>query len=101
MRHRIWQVLFRGRRKCAEPRTGGETRHPVRSDFHTVVTKATVNVTFKPTNSIYMFVVDNNGPVSLAGVQHAGSDTGDYPSLEVQDIARQIASMLTALAKQT
>ena len=90
MRHRIWQI-FR-RRKRVEPRTGGEIRHPVRSDFHAVVTKAAVNVIFKPTNSIYVFVVDNNGPVSLAGVQHAGSDTGDYPSLEVQDIARQIAS---------
>jgi hypothetical protein len=64
----------------------------MRSDFHTVVTKEALNVTFKPTNSIYSFVVDNNGPVSFAGVQHAGCNTGDYSSAEVQDFARQIAS---------
>jgi hypothetical protein len=64
----------------------------MRSDFHTVVTKAAVNVTFKPTNSMYSFVVDSNGPVSFAGVQHAGCNTGDYASGEVQDFARQIAS---------
>jgi hypothetical protein len=30
-------------------------RHPVRSDFDTAMTDAGVNVTFKPTNSIYSF----------------------------------------------
>jgi len=29
--------------------------HPVRSDFDAAVTEAGVNVTFKPTNSIYTF----------------------------------------------
>jgi hypothetical protein len=78
-------------------------KHPVRSDFHTVVTEAGVSVTFKPTNSIYCFyrVTDTNdiarlGPVSLAGVQHAGRNTEDYPSDEVQDMAQRIASDFTA-----
>jgi len=73
-------------------------RHPVRSDFHTVVTEAGVSVTFKPTNSVYSFyrLADANdiarlGPVSLAGVQHAGRGTEDYPSDEVQDMAQRIA----------
>jgi hypothetical protein len=62
-----------------------------------VVTKGGLSVTFKPTNSTYSFVADNNviahlGPVSFAGVQHAGRNTGDYRSDEVQDMARQIAS---------
>jgi hypothetical protein len=30
-------------------------KHPARSDFTTVVTEAGVNVTFKPTKSIYCF----------------------------------------------
>jgi hypothetical protein len=30
-------------------------KHPVRSDFDTAVTEAGINVTFKPTNSIYSF----------------------------------------------
>ena len=30
-------------------------KHPVRSDFDTAVTEASVTVTFKPTNSIYSF----------------------------------------------
>jgi hypothetical protein len=30
-------------------------KHPVRGDFDTAVTEAGVNVTFKPTNSIYTF----------------------------------------------
>jgi hypothetical protein len=75
-------------------------KHPVRSDFHTVVTEAGVSVTFKPTNSIYCFyrVTDTNdiarlGPVLFAGVQHAGRNTQDYPSDEVQDMAQRIASV--------
>jgi hypothetical protein len=78
-------------------------KHPVRSDFHSVVTEAGVSVTFKPTNSIYCFyrVTDTNdiarlGPVLFAGVQHAGRNTEDYPSDEVQDMAQRIASDFTA-----
>src|SRR5947207_15202164 len=77
------------------------TKHPVRGDFHTVVTEAGVSVTFKPTNSIYRFnrLADANvavlGPVSFAGVQHAGRNTDDYPSDEVQDMAQGIASDFT------
>ena len=78
-------------------------KHPVRSDFHTVITEADVSVTFKPTNSIYSFyrLADANhiarlGLLSLAGVQHAGRDTEDYPSDEVQDMAQCVASELAA-----
>jgi hypothetical protein len=70
-------------------------KHPVKSDFHTVVTEAGVSVTFKPTNSTYSFyrLADTNiiarlGPISFAGVQHAGRDTDDYASDEVQEMAR-------------
>jgi hypothetical protein len=61
------------------------------------VTKGGWSVTFKPTNSTYSFVADNNviahlGRVSFAGVQHTGCNTGDYSSDEVQYMARQIAS---------
>jgi hypothetical protein len=73
-------------------------KQPVRSDFDTLVTEANVRLTFKPTNSIYIFyrLTDPNniasvGPVSFAGVQHAGRNTGDYPSAEVQEMARLIA----------
>jgi hypothetical protein len=71
-------------------------QHPVSSDFHTVVAKAGVSVTFKPTNSTYIFVADSpvigrRGPFAFAGVQHAGRNTGDYNSDEVQDMARQVA----------
>ena len=34
---------------------GVPMKHPVRSDFDTAVTEAGINVTFKPTNSIYSF----------------------------------------------
>ena len=78
-------------------------KHPVKGDFHSVVTEAGVSVTFKPTNSIYCFyrATDTNdiarlGPVSFAGVQHAGRNTEDYPSDEVQDMAQRIASDFTA-----
>jgi hypothetical protein len=74
-------------------------KQPVRSDFDILVTEANVRVTFKPTNSIYIFyrLTDPNnitsvGPVSFAGVQHAGRNTGDYPSVEVQEMAQLIAS---------
>jgi hypothetical protein len=76
-------------------------KHPVRNDFDTAVTEAGVTVTFKPTNSIYSYyrLADGNdvarlGPISLAGVRHAGvsGDTEDYPADEVQGIAQRIAS---------
>jgi hypothetical protein len=76
-------------------------KHPVRGDFDTAVTEAGVNVTFKPTNSIYTFYrlarsddVARLGPVSLGQVRHAGrrGDTEDYPADEVQDMAQRIAS---------
>ena len=37
LRHRVWQIFF-GRKRRTDPRVS-EIRHPVRSDFHTVVTK--------------------------------------------------------------
>ena len=68
-------------------------KHPVETDFHTVVTAAGVSVKFKPTNSTYSFYkFGETGALSLAGIQHAGRDTDDYPSDEVQEVAQQIAS---------
>jgi hypothetical protein len=76
-------------------------KHPVRGNFDTAVTEAGVNVTFKPTNSIYSFYrlaesedIARLGPVSLERVRHAGpsGDTEDYPADEVQDMAQRIAS---------
>ena len=59
--------------------SGRPMKHPVRSDFATVVTETGVSVTFKPTNSIYTFYrptvgedVARLGPVAFTGVQHAG-----------------------------
>jgi hypothetical protein len=78
-------------------------KHPVRTDFDTVITEAGVRVTFKPTNSIYSFYrltgsdeIARVGPVSYAGVQHAGHNTEDFPQGEVQDMAQHIASELAA-----
>jgi hypothetical protein len=80
-------------------------KHPVRSDFDTVVTEAGVTVTFKPTNSIYSFYrlaesedIARLGTVSLGPVRHAGpsGDTEDYPSDEVQAMAQRIASEVAA-----
>jgi hypothetical protein len=80
-------------------------KHPVRSDFDTAVTEAGVNVTFKPTNSIYSFYrlaesedVARLGPVSLERVRHAGpsGDTEDYPSDEVQAMAQRVAAEVGA-----
>jgi hypothetical protein len=72
-------------------------KHPAISDFHTIVAKAGVDVTFKPTKSTYIYRLTETNDiarhvVSLAGVEHAGRDTGDYPADEVQDIAQQIAT---------
>ena len=77
-------------------------KHPVRSDFHTVVSEAGISVTFNPTNSIYSFYrlasddIARAGPVSYAGVQHAGHNTADFPPDEVQNMAQRIASELAA-----
>ena len=95
MRYRVWQVFF-GRKRRTDPRVS-EIRHPVRSDFHTVVTKTGLNVTFKPTNSTYSFVTDNPdiarlGPVSFMGVEHERRNTEDYNSDEVEAMARQVAT---------
>lgn len=74
-------------------------KHPVRGDFDTAVTEAGVNVTFKPTNSIYTFYrlarsddVARLGPVSLGQVRHAGrrGDTEDYPADEVQAMVQRV-----------
>jgi hypothetical protein len=80
-------------------------KHPVRSDFDTAVSEAGVNVTFKPTNTIYSFYrlagsddVARVGPVSSGQVRHAGprGDTEDYPADEVQNMAQRIASYVGA-----
>ena len=92
----IWQVIFQRGERFAEP-CACAVKHPAISDFHTIVAKAGVDVTFKPTKSTYIYrLTDTNDiarlVVSLAGVEHAGRDTGDYPADEVQDIAQQIAT---------
>ena len=96
--YHLWRQVFRRRRRRAEP-SASPIKHPLMGDFDTVVTKAGVNVTFKPTNSTYIFHrrVDTNvtarlGPVSYVGVEHPGRDTEDYPRDEVQNMAQQIAS---------
>jgi hypothetical protein len=78
-------------------------KHPVRSDFDTIVTETGVRVTFKPSNSIYSFYrlagsdeIARAGPISYAGVQHAGHHTEDYPPDEVQDMAQRIATEFAA-----
>ena len=95
VRHRIWQMLFQHKR-CAKP-CAGAVKHPVKSDFHTIITKAGVSLTFKPTNSVYIFDRRGDNYASLAGVQHAGRNTADYLSDEVQDMAQQIASEHAAI----
>ena len=88
---------------CCRMQTYGPDarRHPVRSDFHAVVTEAGVNVTFKPTNSVYSFYrradaqdVGCLGPILFAGVLHAGRNTEDYSPDKVQELAQRIASEL-------
>jgi hypothetical protein len=86
-----WVFALVARR--SSPLSANVMKHPAKSDFHTVVTAAGVSVTFKPTNSTYSFYrFAGSGALSLAGIQHAGRDTDDYPSDEVQDMAQQIAS---------
>ncbi len=70
MRYRVWQLFFGGKGRAEPPAT--EARRPIRTDFHTVVTKNGLSVTFKPTNSTYIFVADKPliarlGPVSFMG----------------------------------
>jgi hypothetical protein len=94
MWYRVWQVLF-GRKRPADPRVS-EIRRPAGSDFHTVVAKTGLSVTFKPTNSTYSFVTDNPviarlGPVSFMGVRHGRHNTEDYNSDDVEAMARQVA----------
>ena len=68
-------------------------RHPVRSDFDTAMTDAGVNVTFKPTNSIYSFHrLPESGDVTRLGSVSSGvcpaeprGYTEDYLSDEVQN----------------
>ena len=96
LRHTIWQLLFRRGEGFAEP-CACAVKHPAISDFHTIVAKGSVDVTFKPTKSTYIYKLTDTDDiarlvVSLAGVDHAGRDTGDYPADEVQDMAQQIAA---------
>jgi len=75
--------------------------HPVRSDFHIVVTEKGVSAVFKPTNSTHSFLrltgdTARLGVVPLAGVQHAGHNTEDYAQDDVQEMARWLASEFAA-----
>ena len=95
MGYRIWQVIF-GRKRPADLGVS-EIRRPAKIDFHTVVTKTGLSVTFKPTKSTYIFVPDNAvverlGPVSFMETQHEGRNTEEYNSDEVEAMARQVAS---------
>jgi hypothetical protein len=95
MRYGIWQAFFK-RKRSAVPRIS-EIRRPDKSDFHTIVTKTGLSVTFEPTKSTYIFVYDaavmeHLGPVSFIGVQYEGRNTEDYNSDEVECMARQVAS---------
>jgi hypothetical protein len=93
--YHLWRQGLLRRRRRVEPPSASPIKHPLISDFDTVVTEAGVNVTFKPTNSTYIFhSVDTThlGPISCVGVEHAGRDTEDYPRDEVQNMAQQIAS---------
>ena len=76
-------------------------RRPVERDFEVVCQESTVEVTFKPTSSLYTFnvLVEQKdiarwGPLSLGySVRHAGvtGDTGEYPPSEVVYMARRLA----------
>jgi hypothetical protein len=90
-RHTIWQILFRRGEGFAEP-CACAVKHPAISDFHTIVAKAGVSITFKPTNSTYIYRLTDTNDIALAGVEHAGRGAGDYPADEVQDMAQQIAT---------
>lgn len=91
LRRTIWQVLFRRGEGFVEPRAC-TVKHPAISDFHTIVAEAGVSTTFKPTNSTYIYWLTDTNDIALAGVEHAGRGTGDYPADEVQGMAQQIAT---------
>jgi hypothetical protein len=74
LRYRVWQVFF-GRKRRTDPCVS-EIRHPVRSDFHPVVTKTGLSVTFKPTNSTYSYVTDNPVIARLGPARSWESNTG-------------------------
>jgi hypothetical protein len=95
----ILQMQFRSHLYCMQSYSSDGIKHPVRSDFQTVVTEAGVSVTFTPTNSVYSFsrradakYVGRLGYLSFAGVLHAGHNTDGYAPDKVQDMAQQIAS---------
>ena len=56
-----------------------------------------MSLTFKPTDSVYIFNRRGDNYASFVGVQHAGHNTADYPYDEVQDMAHQIASEYPAV----
>ena len=90
----MW-YFFKRKRSAGPPFS--EIRRPAKSEFHTVVTKTGLSVTFKPTKSTYTFVTDDAaierpGSVAFIGVQHATRNTQDYNSDEVEALARQVAS---------
>jgi hypothetical protein len=72
---------------------------PVESDYEVRVNKQGVEVTFKPTESLFTFgLLDaslwgKHGPVSSSpNVRHAKSgDTGKYSETEVCDLALKLA----------
>src|SRR5262249_1660205 len=95
MWHRIWQV-FIGRKSPADPRVS-EIRPPVKSEFHTVVTKSGLGVTFSQRKALTslsptMPSLSAPRPCLVMGVQHARRNTEGYNSDEVEAMARQVAS---------
>ena len=76
-------------------------KRPSESDFEVNVMGAGVEAILKPTKTHYSYnrLVDERdiarfGPISPAGVQHAGptGDTADYDSADVEAIALRLAS---------
>jgi hypothetical protein len=77
-------------------------KRPERTDYEVVVVDAGVQVTFKPTRSIYKFylLADADDRKRLGGVspdgsvRHAGptGDTGDYLEEDVHRLAWTLAS---------
>jgi hypothetical protein len=85
-RRMLRQLVSLATRRLLLRVAGVPMKHPVRGDFDTAVTEAGVNVTFKPTNSIYSFYklagsddVARLGPVSLGPVRHAGPRGRRFP----------------------
>ena len=74
-------------------------KHPVRSDFGSIVTEAGVTVTFKPTNNTYSFYrLAESDDVGCIGPVSSGptGDTEDYSADEVRDMAQRIAAEVGA-----